>query len=75
MEARLKPTIKTARNKERSVVLATSHAWPRLGGGTAPLGRRPCVLEGAEKASFGMRRDGRSIQLYSNTPFDAESST
>ena len=46
-----------------------------LGGVTAPSGRRPCVLEGAEKAPFGMRRDGVLNTLYTNRPFDAESST
>ena len=47
----------------------------RLGGVTAPSGRRPCVLEGAEKPPFGMRRDGVLNTLYTNRPFDAESST
>jgi len=46
-----------------------------LGGVTAPSGRRPCVLEGAEKAPFGMRRDGVLNTLNANRPFDAESST
>ena len=46
-----------------------------LGGGTAPLGRRPCVLEGAEKASFGAGRGGVLNTLYTNIPFDAELST
>ena len=54
--------------------LAAAPLWA-LGGVTAPSGRRPCVLEGAEKAPFGMRRDGVLNTLYTNIPFDAESST
>ena len=47
-------------------------APPPLGGGTARSGRRPCVLEGAENAPFGMRRDEVLNTLYTNIPFDAE---
>ena len=45
---------------------------PALGGGTARPGRRPCVLEGAEKAPFGAGRGGLLNTLNTNVPFDAE---
>ena len=52
-----------------------AHTTCGLGGVTAPSGRRPCVLEGAEKAPFGAGRGGVLNTLFTNRPFDAESST